>query len=41
MDEREAIKVQIQNASHSEEEVLLLAKEFDSLKRTPPEVLDS
>jgi hypothetical protein len=40
MEQREAIKVQIQNSNSAEEEVLLLAKRFDELKKTPPSLLE-
>ena len=40
MDERESIKVQIQNCNSSEDEVLLLAKKFDELRKNPPQVID-
>ena len=36
MEERESIKVQIQNNNGFEDEVLLLAKRFDELKKNPP-----
>ncbi|MCX6989983.1 MAG: DNA primase [Chlamydiae bacterium] len=40
MEEREAIKIQIQQSNSSEEEVLLLAKKFDELRRNPPVVVE-
>lgn len=40
MEERESIKIQIQNSNGSEEDVLLLAKQFDELKRRPPVILE-
>lgn len=40
MEERESIKIQIQNSNSSEEEVLLLAKKFDELKKKPPEIIE-
>jgi DNA primase len=39
MEQREKIKVLIQNSSSSEEEVFDLAKQFDALKKQPPEVV--
>ncbi|MCB1107144.1 MAG: DNA primase [Chlamydiia bacterium] len=38
MEEREKIKIQIQSGRCSEEEVLALAKQFDTLKGAPPSV---
>ncbi len=40
MDKREQIKRKINNKKHSDEEILALAKEFDSLAKTPPQVID-
>jgi len=40
MEEREAIKIQIQQSNSAEEEVLLLAKKFDDLRRNPPVVVE-
>jgi DNA primase len=40
MEEREAIKIQIQQSNSAEEEVLLLAKKFDDLRRNPPAVVE-
>lgn len=40
MEERESIKIQIQNSNNLEEEVLLLAKKFDELKKRPPEIIE-
>lgn len=39
MEQREVIRQKMQSGMCSEEEVLLLAKEFDTLKRTPPEIV--
>lgn len=39
MAEREAIRMQIQSGSHSDEEALELAKKFEMIKRTPPQIL--
>ncbi len=39
MEERESIKVQIQNNNGSDDEVLLLAKRFDELKKNQPSFL--
>lgn len=39
MEERESIKVQIQNNNGSDDEVLLLAKRFDELKKKQPSLL--
>ena len=40
MEQREAIKIQIQQSNSSEEEVLLLAKKFDELRKNPPVVVE-
>jgi DNA primase len=40
MEEREMIKIQIQNSNLSEDEVLSLAKKFDELKKRPPEIIE-
>ena len=39
MEEREVIKAKIHSGRLSEEEVLELAKEFDAIKKKPPEIL--
>ncbi len=39
MEKREVIRQKMQSGMCSEDEVLLLAKEFDNLKRTPPEIV--
>jgi DNA primase len=39
MEERESIKVQIQNNNGSDDEVLFLAKRFDELKKNQPSLL--
>jgi DNA primase len=36
--EREAIRMQIQSGTHSDEEVMELAKKFEAIKRTPPQL---
>ena len=38
LEERERIKLKIQNAMITEDEALLLAKKFDELKRNKPKV---
>lgn len=40
MEERESIKIQIQNSNGSEDDVLLLAKKFDELKKRQPVIVD-
>ncbi len=40
MEEREQVKTQIQNSSLSEENVLVLAKKFDDLKKNIPQVIE-
>lgn len=39
MEEREKIKIQIQSGRCTEEEILELAKRFDVIKSTPPEII--
>ncbi|GAB4186528.1 MAG: DNA primase [Simkaniaceae bacterium] len=39
MDKRESIKKRIQKQNQNEEEIMILAKEFDSLAKTPPQVI--
>lgn len=39
MAEREAIRVQIQSGTQSDEEAFELAKKFEMIKRTPPQIL--
>lgn len=39
LEETEAIKAKIHSGKLGEEEVLLLAKEFDAIKKTPPQVI--
>jgi DNA primase len=39
MDQREAIKMKIHSGKCSDEEALELAKQFDAIKKKPPEVV--
>jgi DNA primase len=39
MEQREAIKMKIHSGKYSDEEAVELAKQFDAIKRNPPEVV--